>query len=194
MRALARADPPASSNWALPPSPQHQLNHRDLPAQGKRPRLSGGVPAQHRRHSCFASCFAPALQHAAPTACGLRAHAMLPRSTLETAMCRPGLPPAIPSPPLLQCNLNFKVTSNNTIDCELDQGPLHSAIKFSCDAGVSFRCCRAVLFACCRALPHCAGSSAAMPPGGGEQSPAGHCSCCSRASMTSWHGCKLGDA
>ena len=37
----------------------------------------------------------------------------------------------------LQCNLNFKITSNNTIDCELDQGPLHSAIKFSCDARVS---------------------------------------------------------
>ncbi|PRW45334.1 lysozyme C-like [Chlorella sorokiniana] len=33
------------------------------------------------------------------------------------------------------CNLNFKFTQNNTIDCELDQGPLHSAIKFSCDAG-----------------------------------------------------------
>ncbi|KAI7842085.1 hypothetical protein COHA_004280 [Chlorella ohadii] len=40
----------------------------------------------------------------------------------------------------LKCNLNFKITSNNTIDCELDQGPLHSAIKFSCDAGLSSSC------------------------------------------------------
>ena len=40
-------------------------------------------------------------------------------------------------PPRPQCNLNLKFTQNNTIDCELDQGPLHRAIKFSCDAGVS---------------------------------------------------------
>ncbi|GAB4814371.1 hypothetical protein N2152v2_001417 [Parachlorella kessleri] len=32
----------------------------------------------------------------------------------------------------LKCNLNFKFIQNNTVDCELDQGPLHTAISFSC--------------------------------------------------------------